>query len=66
MADDTYRRYHAGKYGETRPFTENEEINKEMTERQSDLEKRTEESPVIEKVKKLRDRTRKELEDMGL
>lgn len=64
MADDTWRRYHSGRYGETKEFTGNEKIDKAMTLGEEVLEK-TFEGIGPENAKKLRDKSRKALEDMG-
>lgn len=71
MADEMYRRFHSGRYGkedkkEVREFTTSEEVNAVLTESQKDLEKSTEGNKASKDTQKLRDKSRKTLEDMGL
>lgn len=64
MSDENYRRYHAGKFDEHEDFTASDEENRKMKPRQKELDKNFEgEGP--DKAKKLRNKTRKALEEMG-
>lgn len=63
--DETYRKYHSGRYGSTKEYGPSEEVNKKQTELQRKTEE-TFESGTTEEVKNLRDKTRKELEELGI
>ena len=63
MSDEMHRRYHAGKYDEE-DFTASDEENRKMKRKQKELDM-TFEGEGPDKAKKLRNKTRKALEEMG-
>ena len=64
MSDETYRRYHSGKYEEGEDFTAVDEENKRK-KKQKELEEKLKGAPVVEETKKLRDRSRDTLKEYG-
>lgn len=61
--DEQYRRYNAGKYSEGENFTPSDEENRKMKKKQTELDDSFG-GPVIDKIKELRTKSRKTLEDI--
>lgn len=60
--DEQYRRYNAGKYSEGEDFTPSDEENRKMKKKQTELDDSFG-GPAVDKVKALRAKSRKALED---